>query len=259
MQKGHRLSSLPCGAMQVWLISGTDAEPGIQAWSVNHLGFATWAPTRKKVLDRVPTKLAAHLKWMAEHQLPSQEVHNQRVHVVEEVFGHEPLFRHDREPATVGEIDRAVASLRASHHYLMESLNRTPKALMSWEPPYRRFAGWADWRTVAATLAHLANAESHYYLAMIGYEVHGATLTSEDDWRDYLPSVRSDTIECLASLRSSADRARVQTRLRRSRRAPNGEVEEWSVRKALRRMVRHDLLHTRSIQRIRREWEATAT
>lgn len=245
--------------MQVWLLSGTDAEPGIQAWSLNHLGFATWAPTRTEVLDRVPGKLDAHLQWMAGHQLPSPEVHNQRVEVVEEVSGHEPLFGRDRKPATVGEIDLAAASLQASHDDLVELLNGTADAVMSWEPPYRRFADWADWRTVAATLAHLANAESHYYLAMVGYEAQGATVTSEDDWRDYLPSVRSDTIECLVSLRSSADRARVQSGLRRSRRAPNGEFEEWSVRKALRRMVRHDLLHTRSIQRIRREWEAAAS
>ena len=247
---------LACLAMQVWLVSGSDAEPGVQAWSLDHLGFATWAPTKKEVLDRVPRKLDAHLQWMADHQLPSQEVHDQRVEVVEEIFGHEPLFGHDRKPATIGEIDLAMALLRASHHDLAELLNNVPDAFLSWEPPYRRFADWADWRTIAGTVTHMANAESHYYLAMIGFEAQRDTVTSEDDWQDYLPSVRDDSIECLARLRSSADRARVKTRIRRSRRAPAGEVEEWSVRKALRRMVRHDLLHTRSIQRIRREWES---
>jgi hypothetical protein len=179
--------------------------------------------------------------------------------VVEEVSGHEPLFGHDRNPATIGEIDLAITVLSASHHDLAASLSNTYRAFLNWEPPYRRFADWADWRTVAATLAHMANAESHYYLAMIGYEAQGATVTSKDDWQDYLPSVRSDTIACQAHLRSSADRARVQIHVRRGRRAPNGEVEEWSVRKVLRRIVRHDLLHTRSIQRIRREWEAETT
>lgn len=242
--------------MQVWLVSGSDAEPGVQAWSLDHLGFATWAPTNKEVLDRVPRKLDDHLQWMADHQLPGQGVHDQRVEVVEEISGHEPLFGHDRKPATIGEIDLAIALLRASHHDFVELLNNVPDASLSWEPPYRRFADWADWRTIAGTVAHMANAESHYYLAMIGFEAQSDTVTSEDDWQDYLPSVRDDSIECLAHLRSSADRARVQTRIRRSRRAPAGEVEEWSVRKALRRMVRHDLLHARSIQRIRREWES---
>jgi hypothetical protein len=134
-----------------------------------------------------------------------------------------------------------------------------PDAFLTWEPPYRRFADWADWRTVGGTLAHIANAESHYYLAMIGYEAQRTTVTSEDDWQAYLPSVRSDTIACLGHLRSSADRARVQSQIRKGRRAPNGEVEEWSVRKALRRMVRHDLLHMRNIQRIQREWETAIT
>jgi hypothetical protein len=250
---------LACVRMQVWLVSGTEAEPGVQAWSLDHLGFATWGPTRSEVFDQVSGKLDIHLKWMAEHQLPSQEVEDGRVEVVEAISGHEPLFDHDREPATSEEIDLAMAMLWASHHDLVEFLNNAPDAFLDWEPPYRRFADWADWRTVAATLAHMANAESHYYLAMIGHEAQRATVTTEDYWQDYLPSVRNGTIERLAHLRSSADRARVQTRVRRSRRAPDGEIEEWSVRKALRRMVRHDLLHTRSIQRIRREWETATT
>jgi hypothetical protein len=253
------LVSLACVVMQVWLVSGTDAEPGIQAWSLNHLGFATWGPTRNEVLDRVPGKLAAHMQWLAEHQLPSQEVQDQRVEVVQVVFGHEPLFDHDRKPATDGEIDLAMALLGSSHHDLVALLNSVPDAFLTWEPPYRRFADWADWRTVGGTLAHIANAESHYYLAMIGYEAQRTTVTSEDDWQAYLPSVRSDTIACLGHLRSSADRARVQSQIRKGRRAPNGEVEEWSVRKALRRMVRHDLLHMRNIQRIQREWETAIT
>lgn len=250
--------SLACLAMNVWLVSGGDAEPGVQAWSLDHLGFATWGPTKKEVLDRVPRKLEAHLQWMAEHQLPGQQVHDQRLEVIEEVSGHEPLFGHDRKTATIGEIDLAMTLLRATYDDLFGLLNNVPDAFLSWEPPYRRFADWADWRTVAGTLAHMANAESHYYLAMIGYEAQRETVTSEDDWQDYLPSVRSDSIECLAHLRSSADRARVQRHIRRSRRAPAGEVEEWSVRKALRRIVRHDLLHTRSIQRIRQQWESAS-
>lgn len=244
-------------AMEVWLASGAVAEPGVQAWSLNHLGFATWGPTKEDVLDRVPMKLDAHLDWMAHHQLSSQVLHDQRVEVVEEIFGHEPLFGYDRYPATIEEIDLAIALLRASHDDLVELLDNLPSDFLTWEPPYRRFADWADWRTVAATLAHMANAESHYYLAMVGYEAQRATVTSGDEWQDYLPSVRSDTLDYLTNLRSSTDRTRVRTRIRSSRRAPDGEVEEWSVRKALRRIARHDLLHTRSIRRIRREWERT--
>lgn len=250
------LLSLVSKTMQVWLLSGTEAEPGFQAWSLNHPGLATWAPTKGGVLDRFPRKLDAHLRWMADHELPSEPVDVRRVEVVEQVSGHEPLFGHDREPATVEEIDLAIALLRASHHDLIELLDDMPGGFLNREPPYRQFAHWADWRTVSETLAHLANAESHYYLAMIGCEPQGAMVTSHENWRDYLPTVRRHTVEHLGQLRSAADRARVRTLLRRSRRAADGAVEEWSVRKALRRVIRHDLLHTRSIRRVRREWEA---
>lgn len=253
----HERAPLTWLTMKVGFLSGTPAEPGIQAWSPDHLGFATWGPTRREVLDQVPGKLDIHLRWMAQHQLPSRRSRNPKVEVVEEISGHEPLFGHDREPATIEEIDLAIAMLRAGHHDLVQLLDDMPDGFLGFEPPYRHFPDWADWRTVAATLAHMANAESHYYLPMIGYGPRRATVTSGADWQDYLPSVRSDTLERLAHLRSSADRARVQTRVRRGRRAPQGEVEEWSVRKSLRRVVRHDLLHMRSIQRIRREWART--
>lgn len=118
----------------------------------------------------MPGKLEDHLPWMTEHQLSSPVVDNRRVEVAERVAGHEPLFQDDKKPATVEEIDLAVAMLRANHDDLVGLLNDAPQGFLSWDPPYRQFASWADWRTVAATLAHMANAESHYYLPMIGYE-----------------------------------------------------------------------------------------
>ncbi len=54
------------GYVRVWLLEGlSDAEPGFQAWRLDHLGFATWAPTRRKVLAKVPAKFDGHRRWLS--------------------------------------------------------------------------------------------------------------------------------------------------------------------------------------------------
>jgi hypothetical protein len=108
---------------------------------------------------------------------------------------------------------------------------------------------------VAAILAHLANGETHYYTAMIGHTSRRQPAEPDDDWREYLPAARAEAVAFLLALKVSPDRVRVSEPWRDSRRAGTQGSEAWSVRKALRRMVRHELLHTRSIRRILREWE----
>lgn len=241
--------------MNVWLLEvSPGGEPGYQAWGLEHLGFATWAPTRDQVLDRVPIRFDAHRDWLHSHGFESPAA-SIEVTVVEELHGGEPLFAPDRQPASIGEIDSAVAHLAAAREDLLFLIDSAPPAALVWDPPYRRFAPWADWRSVAAILAHLANSETHYYTAMIGHTTRRQPALADDDWRDYLPAARAETDAFLLGLKVSFDRARVTEPWRDSRRVSGKRIEAWSVRKALRRMVRHELLHTRSIRRILREYE----
>ena len=131
----------------------------------------------------------------------------------------------------------------------------SPDAL-TWNPPYRHFAPWADWRTVAAILAHLANGETHYYTAMIGHTSRRQPAEPGDDWREYLPATRAEAVAFLLALKVSTRSSTGDRALGRPTKRPDTQrAEAWSVRKALRRMVRHELLHTRSIRRILQEWE----
>jgi len=61
----------------------------------------------------------------------------------------------------------------------------------------------------------------------------------------FLPAHREETVTFLRKLATSPDRARVNF----------GEGEAWSVRKVLRRLVWHELLHLKSIRRIGRDFE----
>lgn len=244
--------------MNVWLLEGAPgAEPGFQAWNLEHLGFATWAPTRDRVLERVPGKFDEHREWLFSHGLASPAAIAD-VTVVEELHGDELLFARDRDRASVGEIDTAIALLGAARVDLLSLVGSAAPDALTWSPPYRHFAPWADWRTVAAILAHLANGETHYYTAMIGHTSRRRPAEPDDDWSEYLPATRAEAVAFLLALKVSPDRARVIEPWRDLRRGGTRQAEAWSVRKALRRMVRHELLHTRSIRRILQDWEGLA-
>ena len=72
-----------------------------------------------------------------------------------------------------------------------------------------------------------------------------------DDWRVFLATSRAQAVAFLESVKSSPD-------LRRVRTIDHGFGEEsWSVRKALRRLVSHERLHSKSIARIIGNFRAT--
>jgi hypothetical protein len=144
------------------------------------------------------------------------------------------------------EIALAIRLLACSRADLVADLEAAPEAALDWDPPYRRFAAWADWRTIRANLAHVANAETHYYTRNIDHEPVSEPADPKGDWRTFLPRSRSETISFLETLRDSPDRCRL-------RNLDHGfGLEHWSVRKALRRLVSHERTHGKSIARILR-------
>jgi hypothetical protein len=235
-------------ALRVWH-EGHDGEPGCEAWALDVLGFATWAGTREEVLAKLPGKLAEHARWRERHGLPAPHPAD-GIEVVARVTGGEILFEPDREPATPQEIDLAIELLAASRRDLLATLDGATDALLDWNPLYRRFASWADWRTIRAILAHVANGETHYYTRSIGFECASAPVQPRDDWRVALPRSRAEAVAFLRSVAGSRHLARVAT-------LDLGFGEEhWSARKALRRMVSHELLHAKSLRRIVAEYRA---
>ena len=52
--------------MRIWLHKWEGNAWGWSAWSLDDLGFATWAPSRTGVLDRVPRKFEEHGEWLSE-------------------------------------------------------------------------------------------------------------------------------------------------------------------------------------------------
>jgi len=230
--------------MRVWLQEMTGNETGWMAWCLDVHGFATWSSSEAQVLGKVPNKLMEHQVWLAKHGLVSPKVEGD-VRVVERVRGNEVLFSWDYAPCEAGEIDRTLGLLSASRDDLVQTVGGLPARALDWDPPYRSFADWATWRNVRAILAHIANCETHYYLPAINHESSLPPASSGGDWMQFLPAHREETVTYLRKLATSPDRARVDF----------GEGDAWSVRKVLRRLVWHELLHLMSIRRIGRDFE----
>ncbi len=231
--------------MRIWLHEMTGNEFGWNAWGLQLIGFATWAATEQEVLGRVPAKLEEHLRWLRQHGLPTAEL-SAGVEVVERVGGNEVLFDTDIRAAPPDMIADTIELMRATRSDLLATVESLSDEVLDWEPPYVAFAPWADWRTIRQILAHIAKTETHYYLTSIGYEPRASSARGNGDWRALLSEQRAAALAFLEALESASDRARVR---------PRGE-EQWSVRKVLRRLVRHELLHWKSVKRIVGEFEA---
>jgi len=231
--------------VRIWLHECLGNEVGWNAWCLDLLGFATWAPSEHDVLERVPGKLEEHFEFLAAHGFPPPR-RSPGLQVVERVSGDEVLFSADKAAVSPEQVDLTMELLAASRSDLLDTVGKLPEAALDWDPPYRSFLSWATWRTVRQILAHLANTETHYYLAWIGFAPRSSPAPADGDWREFLGEHRAETLSCLQELRDSPDRRRIAS----------GNGEEWSAAKVLRRLVRHEILHTRSIARIGREYAA---
>jgi hypothetical protein len=153
---------------RIWLHEGHDGDPGVVALGLDHLGFSTWAESRAEILAKLPAKFSEYLAWRRKHGLPAIEGDSD-IEVAGHLTGNEILFPPDLEAATGEEVDLTISLLGASRADLLSDVEAAPEGALDRYPPYRRFAPWADWRTVRAILAHVANGETHYYTRNIGH------------------------------------------------------------------------------------------
>ena len=239
--------------IRVWIHKALDedGEAGYYAWAFPYLGFATWAETEPRVLEKIPQKLLDYLQFRRRYELPPQDgsspsgqVQVEQVEVVERVTGNEILFSSDYQAATPQFVDETIALLDATRTELLEAISEVTDDVLDWDPPYRHFPSWAHWHTIRQILVHIANTETHYYLPCINIATDIAPASEHAPWQAYLARHREVAVEALHILKTSHDLARIRFY----------DDGAWSVRKALRRLVWHERLHTKSIRRIIKDY-----
>ena len=217
-------------------------EAGFHAWIPSYLGFATWGETENEVLEKVPDKLLEYIRFRERFGLPyrvGSEV--SEVEVAQQVSGNEILFDWDYQPVSPSLIDETIDLLHATRTDLLKLVGELSDNALDWNPPYRRFPSWANWRTIREILVHIANVETHYYLRNIGIRPTVSPADREVSWQHNLLKHRNATLEALQRLRAEQDLSRIHF----------FDVHGgWSVGKVLRRLIWHERLHSKSIGRI---------
>jgi len=220
------------------------AESGWSAWSLEYLGFSTWAPSREGVLQKTPGKLGEYLQWLAGHRpVIDQAYSSDVVIIIEEVRGDEPLFCDDLSAATPEEISYCIELLQYTRKDLLGTVQALPDGAIDWISPNRVFPHWVWWRTIRLILKHIALTELGNYLPWVTRPIITPEYLTDVGWCRQLHMSRRETVRCLEELKSSDDRTRLV----------KGD-EEWSLRKVLRRLVWHERVHWKSIKRIAREY-----
>ncbi|MEW6751957.1 MAG: hypothetical protein AB1505_13415 [Candidatus Latescibacterota bacterium] len=126
--------------MRVWLHEWQGNDSGWSAWSLDHLGFSTWAPSRGEVLRRTPGKVRDYRQWLARHGDGTGAAAAGELLIAEEICGDEVAFQQDLCPAEPEEIARCLALLRFARQDLLAAVEELPDPCLDWDPPYRCFA-----------------------------------------------------------------------------------------------------------------------
>jgi predicted RNase H-like HicB family nuclease/uncharacterized damage-inducible protein DinB len=230
------------GAVGVYDVCLELAPDGAVAHAPALPGCASRGATREEALAALPETIATHLAWLARHGegTPAPEGPLE-LRVAEEQSGFAPLARGDR--AALFDADRAPLSRAELRHLLRLAGHARGDLLALVQPLHRavldRRAG-PESMTVREVLRHVGNAQEWYVSRL----VDPATLPAEWD-RDaaipvkpFLRMVRRTAARRLRAL-TRDDLAAVVTPGHFTRHPD----EPWTARKALRRMIEHELEH----------------
>jgi len=203
------------------------------AWVDDLPGCAVRASSREEVLERLPAEIQSFLAWAGSEDVPATveiEIVEEVESAIEAAEDTEVLVRADRQAlkradwqTIAGLLDRSRAELLD----LLEALAEDDLATMR----------NGSERTIRAEIEHVAFVELMY--AMWTFD-----LQSKQGLRDFLTWTRqaaADRMEALA--------AEGATSLTWAEWSGAPRREPWTARKAGRRLVWHELLHLRAIER----------
>lgn len=203
------------------------------AWVDELPGCAVRAGTRVEVVERLPKEIRSFLAWAGADTIPNRidvEISDEVDSPVETDEDTEVLLAVDRQPLTAREWHRIRQLLERSRSELRSLLER----LSSDELRANR-AG--SERSVREEIEHIAFVE---FL----YAAWTFDLQSKKGLHEFLAWTRDVTSERMQGLAAEDD-----AELTWAYWGGAPRPEEWTARKAARRLLWHELLHLRAIQR----------
>jgi len=212
-------------------------------------GCAYRAGSRHACLEALPLAVAAHHAWLRRHGEPAPPDGSAfDLTVVKDVTGIGPfdpgdaaaLFSADRLPVTRDEMEGYFRLMACARADLLALIGHLPEDVLDWEPGAGAFS-------IRRIVRHVGNAEQWYVSRLVPVD------TLPREWDD------DEGMGLLAFLEMER-----RTAVERLRRLADDELagvfypevwtrhpdEAWTVRKALRRFLEHELEHTHQVREV---------
>ncbi|MEX1255731.1 MAG: DinB family protein [Dehalococcoidia bacterium] len=212
-------------------------------------GCAVSAPDEATLREMLPVAIAEHVAWLADHGEPLDPHGALDVDIVETITRAETTaadgefcFDDDLRPVADDEIDRAVRHMAYARADLLALVEPLPDAVLDWRPPRSAMAKIDPWNpdvlTIREIVAEIGNSDGYYRTGLQDGEP-----SSADPEPEGLEARRQCVIERLRSL-PAGERGRLFHPVRPWRDSP----EDWTARKAVRRIIGHERFHTKEIE-----------
>jgi len=212
-------------------------DDGYTAWVIELPGCFARAPTRKKVEAKLPGAIGDFLRWR-QHHGDSVETNDVAFNIVSTVVT--PANAGEGDTSILLDADRAPLTEMGWHTvetWLEYSRQELLLFVQGLQDPSLDWTPQGSPRSLQQNLFHLAMVEIMY--AVWTFDLHSTEgLIKFLAWSRRVASHR---------MRELADRSDKQVTIADWTAAP--EPEEWTARKAARRLLWHERLHLRSMKR----------
>jgi len=217
---------------------------GTGAFVPDHPGCWVFGRTPERALKKVKVAIAEWFKWVEKHgEKVPDEARWFEVEVAEmlrvdynpvEAGKPEPLFWSEVLPITRDDIARTLCLMKYSRVDLLELVSDLSDECLDWLPPKKP-------RTIRNCLRHIAYVEP-WYISRLNVDL--PTKYPEDVF-EMLDYTRKIVVDYLRNFPSNKMRGIFQPKI-----DSNPVCNLWTARKVLRRLVDHERLHTRYIEKV---------
>ncbi len=218
------------------------------AWVLDLPGCIVGGQTIGAIESMLPIVIAEHIGWLASHG--EQIEHHGDWRIVETLDGiAKPDFCFDAEKIalTPGELDVLIRRMSYARDDLMAALAPLTDVVVDWTPPASAFESFDAWapeaRSIRGLVTHVLQLEAFYRGALTDAAAPGIYESVSNPEKE-----RARTVNAFRAMDGEA-----LSRVYRPRHPGQPVGGEWTIRKAVRRIISHERAHTAEIEQ-RRTW-----
>jgi len=209
-------------------------------------GCWVFGRTKERALEKVRISIAEWFDWLRKYEESVPDVSNREQIKVAEVLcvnynpaeagKPEPLFWSEVLPVQKDDIDRTIRLMKYSRKDLLDLCSTITEECLDWQPPGKL-------RTIRNCLKHIAYVEP-WYITRLDIKPPG---DYPEDVFELLNYTRDVVIDCLQNFPERKMRGVFQPKKDKS-----PVCDLWTARKVLRRLVDHERLHTKYIEKVQK-------